>query len=386
MIMDTISREQFLGLANVKSDRCITIYMPTHRSGFEVNEKQDRLLYKNILKNVEKQVLDSGGDKADIQQLLKPSYELLDDKEFWYKLDYGLALFITADSFLVKKLPISIKEEVYVNNTFYLTPIFPLLNNDIHFYVLAISKNATAFYRGTAFSIEELSIEGLPRGMDDVIHFEEKSGQRLFRAGGSPATGIGSAHGHDAGLADEEEYVAAYLKEVDQTLWKEKLGNEKAPLLLAGVAYMAAKYRQISRYGNIVPEYLAGNYERVDTHIIFEKSRNMMIPFLQKPVRSALANYYNNLGGGTSCDDFSKVITASFFGQVENLFVKERSHAWGKFDKDRNQVTLHTEKEYGDECLVNQAIIHTIQNGGNIYVLSEEEMPDAKLLVASLRY
>jgi len=108
MIMDTISREQFLGLANVKSDRCITIYMPTHRSGFEVNEKQDRLLYKNILKNVEKQVLDSGGDKANIQQLLKPSHELLDDKEFWYKLDYGLALFITADSFLVKKLPISI--------------------------------------------------------------------------------------------------------------------------------------------------------------------------------------------------------------------------------------------------------------------------------------
>ncbi|WP_134090523.1 hypothetical protein [Olivibacter sp. XZL3] len=384
--MDNISKEQFLALAKEKRDTCITMYLPTHRAGFEVNERQDWLLYKNMLRDVERQLQALGKDKAVIGQLLRPAFDLLEDKKFWYALDQSLALFITEGSFQAVKLPIQTREETYINNTFYLTPIFSLLNEDQTFYVLALSKNAASFYAATAFSVKELSISGLPQGMDDVIHYEEKSGRRLFRAGSSPAAGVGNAHGHDAGLADEEEYLTVYLKEVDQTLWKEKLGNEKAPLLLAGVEYMVAKYKQVSRYGNIVAEHLAGNYERVDANAILEKAKSIMLPYLQKPAKDALTNYFNNLGGGTSCEDIAKIVMASHMGQVQDLFVKEHSHVWGKSDVARNQVTVHTEREQGDDCLINEAVSQTIRNRGNIYVLSEEEMPQGKAMVASFRY
>lgn len=384
--MNIISKEQFLELAKEKRDICITVYMPTHRAGFEVNEKQDWLQYKNILKDVEREVLASGMKKGEAEQLLRPAFELLDDHGFWYNLDQSLALFITVDSFLMFRLPTSIKQEIYINNSFYLSPIYYLVDSNRYFYILTISKNAALCYVATAFSIKELSIDGLPRGMNDVIHFEEKSGRRLFRAGGSPAMGIGSAHGHDAGLAEEDEYLAAYLKEVDQTLWKEKLGNESAPLLLAGVGNIVAKFKDISRYGNIMPAHLAGNYERIDAHALLEKSKGIMTAYLQAPLEQALRNYFNNLGTGTSCSDFSKIIKASHFGQVQDLFVKEQSHLWGRFDTNQHQAILHKEREYGDECLLNLAVSQTIQNGGNIYVLTEDIMPERKIVAANLRY
>src|SRR5690606_23839096 len=131
-----------------------------------------------------------------------------------------------------------VAEELHINNSFYLLPMVQAVTNTEHFYLLVVSKNSAKFYKGGMFGIKEMEVEGLPLGMNDVIHFEEKDERKLFRGGGTAPGAEANFHGHGSGLADEKEYISQYLKEVDQTLWTEVLANEKAPLILSSVEYM----------------------------------------------------------------------------------------------------------------------------------------------------
>jgi len=120
-----------------------------------------------------------------------------------------------------------LKEELFVNSSFNILPLLPLMTDDAYFFLLMLSKKDARIFRGDAYGMELLEVEGLPNGMDDVIHFEEKDTQQTMRRAGAGA-GRGAIsganfHGHGPGLADETEWVIQYLKEVNQTLWTELL-------------------------------------------------------------------------------------------------------------------------------------------------------------------
>src|ERR1700754_1224677 len=111
---DQLNRDVFRSLAEQRSDCCLSIYLPTHQSGKEVNEQEDMLLFKNLLQQAEKLLIARGKNK----QLLQPGYDLLKNITFWRNQKQGLAFFITKDTFQTLRLPIPVKEEVYLNNCF----------------------------------------------------------------------------------------------------------------------------------------------------------------------------------------------------------------------------------------------------------------------------
>ncbi len=81
-----------------------------------------------------------------------------------------------------------------------------------------------------------------------------------------------------------------------------------------------------------------------------------------------------------------KVIPASYFAQISDLFVQENLHLWGSFDQESNKLDIHPEKQAGDECLVNRAMQNTLANGGRVFVLPAEKMPKQSQVAAFLRF
>jgi|GEM_PF-5717218 hypothetical protein len=49
-------------------------------------------------------------------------------------------------------------------------------------------------------------------------------------------------------------------------------------------------------------------------------------------------------------------------------------------------VDLHSEAELGDEDLLDAAATHTLLNGGTVYAVEPEKVPDQALLAAVFRY
>jgi hypothetical protein len=59
---------------------------------------------------------------------------------------------------------------------------------------------------------------------------------------------------------------------------------------------------------------------------------------------------------------------------------------WGEFDPDAMTVDLHPEPEPDDEDMLDFAAIHTLLNGGTVYAVEPEQVPDKALAAAIFRY
>jgi hypothetical protein len=382
--MDPISKEAFTELAGYQSAHCISVYLPVHRAGMEVNEKQDAIAFKAALQRIQAELGNRELNQASIDRLLKPAFELDEDTGFWNNQLDGLAVFLAPDFLKVIRLPYQVKEDIYIGRVFLTNPLFPALN-DQKFFVLALSKHDAIFYEGNAFGLKPIEVPGLPNGIADVVHLEEKQDFQLFRQGGG-GKGTTNFHGHGEGQLEDKANIALYFQEVDRTLLAEKLHDEKALLILAGVDYLIPIYKELSKYRSIAGQFVPGNWEGEDKHTLFSKAREIADPYFKENTRKALKNYYDQVATPLTSSIPDTVIPASYYAQVSDLFVCKDEHLWGRFNETDNQLEIHPQQQLNDECLLDRAAVKTYLNGGGVYLLEKEQMPDESILAAFLRY
>lgn len=384
--MELIPKEEFTELINYSGQNCISIYIPTHRAGVEVNEKQDAIVLKNALQAVNTNLQNQGLPSQAIESLLAPGFELYNNEIFWNSQLDGLAVFLADGFSKIIQLPFRVEEETFINSSFYISPLLPAITNKEEFYLLVLSKNDAQFFQGNAFGLQRLQIGELPNGMDDVIRFEEKEGRQLFRQGGKGGTGSASFHGHGEGQLDDKANLGIYFQEVDRTLQAEVLHDKNLPLLLAGVEYEIPIYKGVSKYKNIVDEAITGSQEHESLHVLFTKAREILEPYFVQETNKALQNYYNQIATPLTSSMPEKVVPASFYAQVSDLFICKGEHIWGKFNMEDNKLEIHAEKQEGDECLINKAAAQTYINGGAVFLLEREKMPKESIIAAFLRF
>jgi hypothetical protein len=68
------------------------------------------------------------------------------------------------------------------------------------------------------------------------------------------------------------------------------------------------------------------------------------------------------------------------------LFVAVGVQQWGSFNPETSTIDLHPEAQPGDEDLLNAAAIQTLLNGGTVYAVEPEKVPDEAPLAAVFRY
>jgi hypothetical protein len=384
--MELISKQEFTELANHSAEISISIYVPSHRSGVEVNEKQDTIVFKNALQSITIQLQNKNLSNDNISALLAPCYDLYNNEIFWNNQLDGLAVFVSNGFFKAIQLPFSVDEEVYINNTFFVSPLLPMITNTEEFYLLALSKQEAKLYLGNAFGLQYIEVEGMPDGMEDVIQWDEKAGAQLHRRGSRGGNdGGANFHGQENQL-DNKTLIGTYFHEVDRTVYSEILHDKNAPLILAGVEYLIPIYKGISKYNIIAEEAITGNQQHESLKNLFEKAREIAAPYFKQRTNKALQNYYNGIATPMTSSMPEKIIPASFYAQISDLFVCKGEHIWGSFDDANSTAEIHTEKQDNDECLINKAAVNTYINGGDVYMLDKEKMPNDSVIAAFLRF
>jgi Bacterial archaeo-eukaryotic release factor family 7 len=381
-----LSKEALQDLAAYQGDHCVSIYMPTHKSGVEVNEQMDLIAFKNQLQKIESVFKQKGADQVKTARVLKQAYDFLRADKIWREMSAGLAVFLGDGFFKFIRMPGTTTEILHINSTFFLSPLLPVLNNQQFFFLLIISKKRSNLFRVDNFGIRHIEIKELPNGIDDVVHFEEKDDQKLFRTGSSGAGQGANYHGIGAGKPDEKENISMYLDEVDETLRKEILGTSNVPLLLGGVDYLIPIFKKVSRYKTIWETSLTGNLEHENEQVLYDQARKLMEPYFREPLRIALEGYGNQSATTLTSSIPSNIIPAAYYSRVACLFVQRNSEIWGTFDVQKNSLKIHEQQMDGDENLVDKAIVRTILNGGEVHVVEKEEMPANSKMAAIMRY
>lgn len=382
-----LTKELFAEMANINSECCVSLYMPTAlSSSVEANNQKNHIGFKNKLQQITASLKEKGIQQSQIDRLLKPGYDLLQNEGFWSNVSHGVGVFIADDYFKYIRLPLSPTEEVLINSKFYLTPLIPVMTSRDYFYILVLSKKQAKFYRADAFGIEHIPVAEMPRGVEDVVHFEEKDDQSLFRTDTAGAGAGANYHGTGTGRPDPKANLAMYFDEVDETLWKEILNRENVPLLLAGVEYLIPIYKQVAKYKPIWEDAITGSHEHEDLQALYTQARAKMEPYFEARLSRALILYGNHSATELTSSLPDDVIPAAHYGKISHLFALKGEHLWGSFDDMNNELVLHDTQENGDECLIDRAVIKTLLHGGEVFLLPQEKMPAGTPLAAVMRY
>lgn len=369
----------------------ISIFLPTHERGPET--KQDPIRLSNLLDEAQA-ALEGGGSGREADGILAPARALLKDEDFWQHQSRGLALFIGPDGMRRYRLPIELREKVVVSERFHVKPLLPLLTGDGRFHILALSQGRVRLFDASRDSIRAIDLHDVPESLRDVVGYDWEEQSLQFHAANrgtnaGPGGGAGPGvvfHGQGSAKDDTKPEVRKYVQAVDRGIMG-LLHDRSRPLVLAAVDYVAAMYRSVSKYPNIMQAIVEGNPDRSTPEDLRDRAWSIVEPQFQA-VRDAATARYRELGGGNkghTSDELETIVPAAFAGRVQTLFVARDVEQWGRYDPTTTKLLLHGKRGNGDDDLLDVAAAETLVRDGEIYALDAEDMPGSPI-AAIFRY
>jgi hypothetical protein len=367
---------------------CVSLYMPTHRTGREIRE--DSLRCKNLLNEAEVKLQAAGMRSAAARDLLAPAWELHADTEFWKRQSDGLALFLAPGVFHHYRLPVPFSELLVVNERFHVKSVLPLLQGDGQFFVLSASQNSLRLFVGTRYGLSELSPRSLPKNLAEALNIDEyvdSLQQHEFRAAGAGNARFGIFHGHGGSDLDvkKKDEIREYFLRVDRGL-DEFFGEERSPLVFAGVDYLFPMFRETSHYRVLIDEPITGNPELLPPPELHAKAWSLVQPHFARQQQAALKTYIEGAASPRAAHELEHIIRAAREGRVDTLFVANDQQLWGAVDSKTGDVQRREQGQPGSDDLLDYAAIETLLHRGTVYALKREQMPDHQPIAAILRY
>jgi hypothetical protein len=386
--MTLLSRTELEELVTREEEWCVSIFMPTHRAGAEI--QQDPIKLKNLLSKAEEKLIQAGMRRPDAAALLEPAYDLVPQHNFWEHQSDGLALFVSPSLIRAYRLPLNLKDLVVLANRFHLKPLLPLLTADGRFYVLALSQNEIRLLQGTPYSIGELDLDHIPDSLAEALKWDDPERRLQWHTGTRVEVGGQRAvfHGHGVATADDpKDRILRYFHRIDEGI-SEIIAGDTAPLVLAGVDYLIPIYQEANSYPHLMEEHVPGNPEEMSGQELHQQAWSIMQPHFQQDLEEAKDRYLHLSGSGNEAasDKIEEIVPAARHGRVEFLFVQRDREEWGSFDAETNAVHRHEEPQPTDEDLLDLAAVQTFLNSGTVYVLDPSQLPDEAPLAAVFRY
>jgi hypothetical protein len=368
-----ITEEKLSSLIDARKGLHVSLYMPTHETGTEV--RQDITRFKNCLNRAEYQLVSRGLRPVDSRNMLEQAARLADDGSFWHHLDRGLALFVSENHFEIMRLPITFQEMVVAGDRFYIKPILRLFNENERYYLLSLSENVCRLFLGTRDGLTQISIRGMPASMDEALRLDDPERQLHYHTETDAMFGDRPAlyHGHGGGKDNALEYNYRYLRMIDRAI-SDQPSMKNAPLIFAGLESLYSLFRKITGSPFLLDQFVAGNTEVLRPHELHQRAWPLIERHTQERAYNALSSFREYAGTDIASSDLRLILKNAFQGRVETIFISDREHVWGRYTQNHDKVVLHSDRQNGDEELIDRAAVYTLVRGGSVYVFEESAL------------
>ena len=386
-----VDRNRLQDLLGHRAEWCVSLFMPTDRTGAQA--QRDRIQLKNLLRDAATQLQSLGMAEAGIEALLAPVAARLDDVEYWRGQQDGLGIFLAPGFERELRLPITPRAQCNVAATFTIKPLLPLLQQNDHFYVLALSHNLPRLFVATRDSIAQLDVPGMPPGIDQALLYDNQARPQASQLpteeqGKQADERFALFHGQGGGFDGwRKSDLLRWFRMVDAALHAVLAGQE-APLVVHAVEYLRPIWREANTYPGLLEAGIDGNPDRVDPDELRGRAFALVEPLLQADIDRAKERFGDLSATDRVAVDVRDTVPAASFGRVDTLFVQRGAQVWGRFDADNNRLDVHGDesREPGDVDLLDLAARETMRNGGCVYALDKSQMPNSKPVAAVLRY
>ncbi len=360
----------------------VSIYLPTHEAGAEI--QQDPIRLKNQLAEAESQLAQLGIDGKEIQALLKPAADLVDDQSFWQHQKSGLALFLATDWFEYYTVPLDLETATLVGKRFYVKPLLTLATNDNLFYVLAASQNKVGLYQATRNQVHSVSLGDTPESLEVALRYDDPS-ESLQGHGASSGGSQKVFHGQGSGKDSENTDILRFFQLVSDGV-EQVLGGQVVPLVFLGVDFLFPIYQKANKYPHLMDEAIAFQPDQLSPEEIRDRALAVVEPHFDQGRQTESEQYGSLQNKDQATSDVAQIINAAYNGQIDTLFVDRDRQVWGEFDVDRREAIYHEQQTAQSEDLLELAITQALATDAKVYAVEADQMPTEAAAAATLRY
>ncbi len=371
--MALLTKKEFAELAGLQGSRCVSIFIPTHRTGQEVTGQQDKILFKNQLSAIEKEMKSRGFGPAETKTFLEPAKGLLDDSEFWRHQTEGLAVFLGANFNRQFHLPFQPKPYYYFSGEFYLKPLLPLFMGDGNFHLLSLNFHEVKFFKGNRYTLKELNLKDmLPQRMEEVVGYDYR--QKFLGSHSGAGRGEAVFHGHADWQEDQKDEMLRFFRAIDKGI-SGVLEGKNIPLVVACLDYLFPIYKQANTYPHLFSEFVAGNPESVSVNELQKRAWHKLAFHFDKTRQEKTALFQQFHETEKTSAEIREVIPAAIGGRVDALFLDKKDEVWGVYDPEKGEVRIHENQTPSNTSLTNLAAVQVFLNGGQVYLEERSFMP-----------
>lgn len=317
--------------------------------------------------------------RPEARRLLEPGRDLQEDDPFWENVWDGLAVFLSPSLFRRYTIARALRESLDVGERFHLRPLLPALDEEGRFFVLTLSQQRVALLEGTAESLIEVSVPGLPQDLASALHFESFPPEREIQFRNL------IWHGQTEGTEDLTRYLRDFVQVVDHAV-APVLRGERAPLILVAVEYLHPLYAEANSYPHLFDDGIRGNPRSFSVEELHRRATASAGAAAERRIDRVLADYAEQGGGPRSSEELSAVLVGAFFGRIARLFIADDAELWGRFDPLSLEVRVHDRKQKGDVDLIDEAAMRVLSTDGEVVPVTRDRIPGHGPLAALFRY
>jgi len=367
--VDMPNAEEIGALNSVRSEACISIYLPTTPVSRET--EQSRINLGNLVKKAVTQLEGAGFDKKRIASLQTQFADLLADDEFWNYQANTLAILATPDSLHTYRMASKLNAIVEVSDRFHLKPLLRAITFPHAAHVLALSENAVRLIAVSA---------DLPARQVDVQNMPTDAAT----AGGKATNKDYSGTGHRHGSQGDSFYLTRFVRKLDAAL-RPVLTSSDLPLILATTKPLEALFRSISVIPAL-PSTISGNPDLSESDLA-SAARPVLDAHYAEQVKAFHQLFEERAGKNRTTTDISDAARLATFGGIDRLLVDIDCVLDGSIDDETGAVSFSAEG--GDAVnydIVDEITGRALRSGAKVMAVRAADIPGGQSLAVISRY
>jgi hypothetical protein len=383
--MNTLNYASIKELVKHESGQpCVSLFLPTHPGSRE--QRQDAIRLRNMADGATEKLIAQGLRRPDATRIAQKIEGLSQDAEFWGQRSAGMSCFAAGDFFAAYHVPVRLEERLVVGERFSIKPLLPLLHADARFFVLALTQDSARLFEATEHAMRELELPEIALvevdGADRTLQYHSQHAPAI---GGQGGRSEAIFHGHGGPADRAKPDMSHFFGRVDDAVRK-LLPNDRSPLVLACVGYLAPLYESASSHTGLLTANVSGSPERMPLDELRQRAWETVEPHFRQHQDQAISRFRENRNDRTS-DDIRQVVLSAEEGRVDTLFIKPRFEQWGRVDFANLNVELvdsngDGEIGKGQVDLLDFAASRTLANRGEVFAVNE--IPDTTSPVAAI--
>jgi hypothetical protein len=353
----------------VRSDACISIYLPTTPRSREV--EQSRINLGNMVKKSVNQLEAVGFDKRRVALLQERFDDLLADDEFWNHQANSLAILATPESLRTYRMANKLNGIVEVSDRFHLKPLLRAITFSHAAHILALSENAVRLVEMSAdLPAREIRVPDLPANLIAVV--------------GEATTKDYTGTGHRHGAKGQTSYLARYVRRINDVL-RPVLMRSDRPLILVTTKPLEALFRSMSAIPALA-DIIAGNPEHLSDAELASAARPVLDAHYASQVKDFHRLFEERAGQNRATTDISDAARLATFGGIDRLLIDIDSVADGFVDDETGEVTFGTQGDAVNYGVIDEIAGRALRTGARVMAVRKTDIPGNHDLAAISRY